>query len=130
MTPALAGAEYCYLTTTGRRSGRPHRIEIWFAAAAGGRDAIYLLAGGRERTDWVGNLRVHPAVRVEILDRSFAGTARVIEGMPDESAARRLVYEKYRTRDQLEEWRDAALPVAIDLVEERTTPVAPRRGRR
>ena len=24
--------DYCYLTTTGRRSGRPHRIEIWYAA--------------------------------------------------------------------------------------------------
>ena len=24
--------DYCYLTTTGRRTGRPHRIEIWYAA--------------------------------------------------------------------------------------------------
>ena len=28
----VAADDYCYLTTTGRRSGRPHRIEIWYAA--------------------------------------------------------------------------------------------------
>jgi len=32
---ALADTEYCYLTTTGRRSGRAHRIEIWFVAHDG-----------------------------------------------------------------------------------------------
>jgi hypothetical protein len=26
---------FCYPTTTGRRSGRPHTIEIWFAAVDG-----------------------------------------------------------------------------------------------
>ena len=26
-----AAEQYCYLTTTGRVSGRPHEIEIWFA---------------------------------------------------------------------------------------------------
>jgi deazaflavin-dependent oxidoreductase (nitroreductase family) len=110
-------AEYCYLTTTGRRSGRPHRIEIWFASADDGCDRIYLLSGGRENADWVRNLRANSAVIVEIGRRRFSGRARVIEGEPEEALARRLVYEKYRyrTRDELEEWRDTALPVAIDL---------------
>ena len=34
--------DYCYLTTTGRHSGEPHRIEIWFALADG---VAYLLSG-------------------------------------------------------------------------------------
>ena len=29
--PAKADEDYCYLTTTGRISGRPREIEIWFA---------------------------------------------------------------------------------------------------
>ena len=29
---ALATTEFCYLTTRGRRTGQPHRIEIWFVA--------------------------------------------------------------------------------------------------
>jgi hypothetical protein len=27
----VADDDYCYLTTTGRRTARPHRIEIWYA---------------------------------------------------------------------------------------------------
>src|SRR6186713_3406091 len=38
-----AATPFAYLTTTGRRTGQPHRIEIWFAAEQG---SIYLLSGG------------------------------------------------------------------------------------
>ena len=34
--PALAGETYCYLTTTGRVTGKPHTIEIWFALEQAG----------------------------------------------------------------------------------------------
>ena len=37
--------EYCYLTTRGRKTGKPHEIEIWFGIIG---DAIYLLSGGGE----------------------------------------------------------------------------------
>src|SRR6185312_13518616 len=40
--PDAADLDYCYITTTGRRSGKPHTIEIWFALD--GR-TLYLLAG-------------------------------------------------------------------------------------
>ncbi len=32
---SLAGESYCYLTTTGRKSGEPRTIEIWFALENG-----------------------------------------------------------------------------------------------
>ncbi len=35
--------QFCYLTTTGRKTGRPHTIEIWFGFA---NDTFYLLSGG------------------------------------------------------------------------------------
>jgi deazaflavin-dependent oxidoreductase (nitroreductase family) len=116
MDAALVGEAFCYLTTIGRVSGERRRIEIWFAAADGAA-TIYLLAGGRERAGWVRNLRKEPRVTVEIAARRFDGAARILSDDTDESAtARRLVYEKYRhTEDDLEEWRDDALPVAIDL---------------
>src|ERR671931_2193382 len=46
----LAAQDYCYVTTTGRSSGRPHTIEIWFALHG---DRAYLLSGGGDRSDWV-----------------------------------------------------------------------------
>lgn len=110
----MAANDYCYLTTTGRRSGRPHRIEIWYAAEG---DRLHLLAGGGRSSDWVRNLVADPEVRVEIGDRSRPGTARVVEGGPDDERTRTLVYEKYAPRydGDLTAWRQRALPVIIDL---------------
>ena len=48
---------FCYLTTRGRRTGRPHTIEIWFVAVGA---TAYLMAGGRDRSDWVRNLMADP----------------------------------------------------------------------
>jgi deazaflavin-dependent oxidoreductase (nitroreductase family) len=111
----LAHERFCHLTTIGRRTGAPRRIEIWFAAADGP-DTVYLLAGGREHAGWVRNLRADPRAVVEIGGRRLAGVARVLGDDAEAATARRLVYEKYRHDDDLEEWRDTALPVAIDLV--------------
>jgi deazaflavin-dependent oxidoreductase (nitroreductase family) len=111
---ALAELSFCYVTTTGRVTGKPHRIEIWFAAAPD-TDTIYLMSGGRERSDWVRNLIAGPTCTVEIGADSFRGHARVVEGTAEEEPARRLVYEKYRRDDDLDRWREEALPIAIDL---------------
>jgi deazaflavin-dependent oxidoreductase (nitroreductase family) len=109
---ALRDEPFCYLTTTGRVTGEPHRIEIWFAADG---MRIYLLAGGRDRADWVSNLLRDPRCRVEIGAQVFSGQGRIVEGTAVDRIARDLVYEKYRRDDDLEAWRESALPVAIDL---------------
>ena len=106
-----AGEPYAYLTTIGRRTGRPHRIEIWFAAQDG---RVYLLAGGRERSDWVRNLRAHAQVTVELGDETHAGTAGVLRaGTVEDQRARELLVDKYREGDNLDEWGRTALPVVI-----------------
>jgi deazaflavin-dependent oxidoreductase (nitroreductase family) len=110
----LAALDFCYLTTTGRTTGDPHRIEIWFAAHPS-RDTIYLLSGGRERADWVRNLQASPRCSIEIGGRRMVGDARVIEGADDDELARTLVHDKYATDDDLASWRATALPVAVDL---------------
>ena len=110
-----ADADYCYLTTTGRVSGQPHEIEIWFAA--GDNSTLYLLAGGRDRADWVRNIRANANVTVRIDDETWRGTASVLDGGENEFRARFLVFEKYQSRynGDLSNWRDTALPVAITL---------------
>lgn len=118
---AQADEDYCYLTTVGRRTGKPHEIEIWFAAAADG-GTIYILAGGGERADWVRNARKAAAVEVRIGGRAMRGVARIVAGGSAEDAlARRLLLAKYAppryTGGDLEEWGRTALPVAVDLVD-------------
>ncbi len=110
----LAGLDYCYVTTTGRRSGSPHTIEIWFALHDG---VVYLLSGGGEGNDWVQNLKARPTVGLRLGDRDLICRARIVDDPGEDEHARRLVHEKYRSRssDDLEQWRQSALPIAIEL---------------
>lgn len=63
--------EFLYLTTTGRRSGRPREIEIWFTVR-GGRYCVVAEHG--DAAQWVRNLRAEPRVRIG--EDAFAGPAR------------------------------------------------------
>jgi deazaflavin-dependent oxidoreductase (nitroreductase family) len=112
----VADEPYAYLTTTGRVTGRPHEIEIWFATDG---TAAWMLAGGRDASDWVRNLRRDPAVTLRIAGRSVAATARVVDGEGDEARrARDALWRKYTEGgDHLTTWRDTALPVAVDPVD-------------
>jgi deazaflavin-dependent oxidoreductase (nitroreductase family) len=109
---SFADEPFSYLTTTGRVSGNPHEIEIWFALE--GRTA-YLMAGDHA-SDWVRNARKQPAVSLRIRDRTFDATARIVTDPAEDALARRLLVGKYASpRDSLESWGRTALPVALDL---------------
>jgi deazaflavin-dependent oxidoreductase (nitroreductase family) len=68
--------EFLYLTTTGRRSGLPREIEIWFTSQDG---RYHLVAETGERAQWVRNLRADPRVRWRVGARAFRGRARVVD---------------------------------------------------
>lgn len=137
---------YCYVTTVGRTSGRPHEIEMWFARQG---DSIYLLSGGGTKSDWVKNLTKTPKCAVRIGDSGpeYEAVARILTAdNPESQLARRLVFGKYAKRrfgaavesgsstratpatedstelvsrsdpEDLSGWRDRALPVALDIV--------------
>ena len=111
----LSNEDYCYLTTKGRVSGRPHEIEIWFAAHG---NALYLLSGSGEGADWVKNLLKEPAVTVRIKEHTFMGIARIVSEKEEDTRARYMLAEKYQEWKEgktLSDWARTALPVAIDL---------------
>lgn len=109
-----AGEQYCYLTTRGRITGRPHRIEIWFAID---KATLYMLSGGGTHSDWVKNLITTPAVTIEIGAGQFEGHARIVADPAEDELARALLYDKYAGGygGDLSGWRRSALPVAADL---------------
>lgn len=110
----LANEDYCYLTTRGRLSGRPHEIEIWFGVQ---KDSIYLMAGNHN-SDWVKNLLKDPSVTVRIAKHRFTGIARLVKENQEEMTARYLLAEKYHEWEQgrtLSEWARTALVVGIEL---------------
>jgi len=84
MTARVAGGwprrktepEVLHLTTTGRRTGLPREIEIWFTQRG---DCFHVVAETGERAHWVRNLRVDPRVRWRVGARTFTGRARVVD---------------------------------------------------
>ncbi len=130
-----AAHPYCYLTTTGRRSGRPHRIEIWFVVHDG---SVWLLTERAPETDWVRNLRVDPHARLELGSWSGPVTATVADDLPADHPVRHALATRYGGRegegeatgdadsnadgDGLDEWAAHALAVRLDLDLPRTLP--------
>ena len=116
MFERLADEDMCYLTTTGRKSRRPHEIEIWFGIRDG---RLYLLSGGGDRADWVKNLKRTPRVKVRINSQTASGTARMVRPNTKEAAAARErldgKYMGWREGKTLSSWARGALPIAIDL---------------
>ena len=113
LDPALAAEPFCYLTTTGRVTGNPHEIEIWFGIA---NNTLYMLAGAREKSDWVANLIKQPHVTIRIAETTYSFTARTVAPDTEEDTlARHLLVEKYRkSEDDLANWGRTALPVAFE----------------
>jgi deazaflavin-dependent oxidoreductase (nitroreductase family) len=109
--PNTFGSEpFCYLTTTGRLTGQPRTIEIWFALSDG---TLYMLSGNRDGADWVKNALRQPRVTIKIRESSFDARARMMKDNSEDALARRLLYEKYSPS---EEWARTSLPLAFDLM--------------
>jgi deazaflavin-dependent oxidoreductase (nitroreductase family) len=113
----LAKEDYCYLTTTGRVTGKPHEIEIWFGL---NHNTLYLMSGDG-KSDWVKNLLKNPSVAVRIGTHTFTGTARLViedEDKQEQMLARNMLADKYKEREadgSLSEWAQTAVVVGIDL---------------
>jgi deazaflavin-dependent oxidoreductase (nitroreductase family) len=111
----LKDEDYCYLTTTGRVTGKPHEIEIWFGLND---NTLYLLSGGIDKSDWVKNLLKNLSVTVRVAKHTFHATARVVTEEKEGTMARYLLAEKYQEWEDgktLSEWARTALVVGIDL---------------
>ena len=83
-----------YLTTTGRKSGLPREIEIWFTAHSG---CFYVIAEHRH-SHWVQNIAADAKVTVRVGEEKFAGKARVVDQTTEpemNAAVQELSRKKY-----------------------------------
>lgn len=112
---SLKNEEYCYLATTGRKSGNLHEIEIWFGIQG---NSLYLLSGGGEASDWVRNLRANSSVKVRIAKHTFTGMARIVGEDKEATLARHMLagkYQGWKEGQSLSDWGRSALVVEIAL---------------
>ena len=98
--PENAPPSYLYLTTTGRRTGLPREIEIWFTSYNG----LHYLIAEFTTSNWVRNIKANPAVTVRLGDRRFPAIARIISAEKEpqlHAAVRQLSSDKYGWGDGL-----------------------------
>jgi deazaflavin-dependent oxidoreductase (nitroreductase family) len=100
----LQSSKFIHLTTRGRKSGKPHTVELWFASSNG---TVYLSHEGQE-TDWMKNIQENGRVSFEISNKKFTGKAtRLEDGTEAAWAGKLALYEKYygkATRAVIEDW--------------------------
>lgn len=97
------------ITTTGARSGRPQRIEIWAWFADG---AVYL-TGTPGRRDWYANLKANPDFTFHLkrgVQADVPAKARTIE----DPAERRAIFERLRP-EQVDAWTAGAPLVEVEF---------------
>jgi len=98
---AAKDPQFLYLRTTGRKTGQPREIEIWYVAHDG---CYYLCAETRDRANWVQNIRYNPAVMFWVSGQTYQGTGRIIDraAEPELSAAVAQLFDtKYEWSDGL-----------------------------
>ena len=112
----VGSAKFIHLTSTGRKTGKPHTVELWFAVNDG---KVYLSHEGEE-TDWMRNIKKNAQVTFEISGKNFTGKARYLNGPEDEAwIAKVALYEKYygrASKEAIEDWFSLSKLLLIDAV--------------
>lgn len=119
-----AAARTIDLTTTGARSGRPRRIEIWFYRAG---DDLYLTTTPARR-HWYANVQVHPRIVVHLkhgVRADLPATGVVITDPVERERVLREIVEELRHPDNrggvqamvgaVDDWISGSPLVRIDL---------------
>ncbi len=110
----LGTEKFIYLTTSGRKTGKPHRVELWFAVAG---DHICLSHEGRE-TDWMRNIKKNSEVNFEIGGTKFTGYARYLQANESEAVKAKLaLYLKYYGKAEeriIEDWFSLSTLILIE----------------
>ena len=116
VTKELEQHTYLYLTTVGRISGNPHRIEIWFTVH---NHRIYLISGGGYRADWVKNLLADPSVEIEVGPHRWRAIAKP-DDTPAHPARGHLAarYQNWQPGQPLTDWATGGLVVELRIEEE------------
>lgn len=115
---SVKGEQFIYLTTQGRRTGKPHTVQLWFAFAEG---KIYLSHEG-ELTDWMKNVKKHWRVNVKIDSLKFDAAARILQGGSSKELGERSLYEKYykpASKEVIDDWFSLSNVVEVTPLQDR-----------
>lgn len=106
----------CDITTTGRKSGKPRRIEIWYFVLDG---QVYI-SGTPGARDWYANLQAEPAFTFHVKEGATADLAARATPILDPAERRRIMTRikaahSYFAGDDLEQWVAGSPLVAVSF---------------
>ena len=87
-----AELECCDLTTIGRRTAKPHEVEIWFGVIE---DTVYLISGNGPNADWYRNALADSQVLVRLAGETHEGVAREVTDSEERVRVGDLMAAKY-----------------------------------
>ena len=99
------------ITTIGRRSGRPQRIETWRYRAAG----RYWLTGSPGARDWYANLLAHPGFTLHLKDRDLPVRGRAVTDPGERARVLGEIVPALDWAGSLESWLAGSPLVEIEL---------------
>ncbi|MFI7602321.1 nitroreductase family deazaflavin-dependent oxidoreductase [Actinoplanes sp. NPDC049681] len=99
------------ITTTGRRSGQPRRIETWRYRAAG----RYWLTGSPGSRDWYANLLAEPAFTLHLNGMDVAARARPVTDPGERARVLGEIVAALNGAGSLGSWLDGSPLVEIEL---------------
>jgi deazaflavin-dependent oxidoreductase (nitroreductase family) len=76
----LADPQFLYLTTAGWKTGKQHRIEIWYVKNNG---KYYVMSELGKAAHWVRNISHDPKISFRINRLTFNGHARLVEPLKE-----------------------------------------------
>ena len=83
----LTLTQFLYLNTTGWKSGRKHKIEIWYVEF---NKKYYIVSERGERAHWVQNIKHNPAIEFKVSDKMSEGTARIVDPLKESELSARI----------------------------------------
>ncbi len=121
MTPdiqqALAEDRVIDITTSGRTSGEPRRIEIWFHNLAG---RLYITGRPGPRS-WYANLLADPALTFHLkrsVQADLPARARAITDVGERREALSKILASIDMGDELDRWVEGAPLIEVELLDE------------
>jgi deazaflavin-dependent oxidoreductase (nitroreductase family) len=87
----VAGKQTTRLTHYGRKTGKPHKVTIWFVLDC---DRLYI-GTANVNHQWVQNVQKTPQVKLSIAGENVEGTARFLTDRVEHERAMAAIRRKY-----------------------------------
>lgn len=111
----VADEKYIHLTTKGRKTGKPHTVELWFAVAG---KKVYLSHEGAY-TDYMKNILKDNRVEFKIGKPRFKGSARIVKSGEAFELGKHALYLKYYGKadeDTINDWFSESTIIEISMI--------------